>query len=218
MVGLMEKTTSKMLNRWINLVHSGQGEIDIEKDITENAAEIIAEASFGINEEHGKKVYEKLRSMQRMLFKTNRLVGVPFSKFLNPKQSYNAWKLGKEIDELLLAVIESRRRRGSQDAVQQQTDLLGLMLAGDDKKAAEERRLTTKELVDECKTFFFGGHETTALALSWTLLMLAIHPEWQSTLRAEVMEATDPSGELTSDVLSRLTKVCIYSCSTETLI
>jgi hypothetical protein len=44
--------------------------------------------------------------------------------------------------------------------------LLSLLLAGTEE--ATDRRLTTRELVGECKTFFFGGHETTALALSWT--------------------------------------------------
>nr|ACG33864.1 hypothetical protein [Zea mays] len=52
-----------------------------------------------------------------------------------------------------------------------------LLLAGTEE--ATDRRLTTRELVDECKTFFFGGHKTTPLALSWTLLMLAAHPDWQ---------------------------------------
>lgn len=207
MIGLMEETTKKMLNRWTNTVLSGQSEIDIERDVTENAAEIIAKASFGISEDNCKMVYEKLRSMQVMLFRSNRLVGVPFSRFLHMKQSYSKWKLGKEVDKLLLAVIESRRQRGSQDEVQQHTDLLGLMMAENDDKAMQEKRLTMKELISECKTFFFGGHETTALALSWSLLMLALHPEWQSTLREEVVEATK-SGELNSDVLSKLTKVC----------
>ncbi|KAK6155710.1 hypothetical protein DH2020_009958 [Rehmannia glutinosa] len=50
----------------------------------------------------------------------------------------------------------------------------------------KKRALTTKELVDECKTFFFGGHETTALALTWTLLLLGLHPEWQEELREEI--------------------------------
>jgi hypothetical protein len=40
-----------------------------------------------------------------------------------------------------------------------------MLLAG--MEEATDRRLTTRELVGECKTFF-GGHETTALALSWT--------------------------------------------------
>jgi hypothetical protein len=54
---------------------------------------------------------------------------------------------------------------------------LPLLLAGTEE--ATDRRVTTRELVDECKTFFFGGHKTTVLSLSWTLLMLTAHPDWQ---------------------------------------
>uniref|UniRef100_A0A0D3FCA2 Cytochrome P450 n=1 Tax=Oryza barthii TaxID=65489 RepID=A0A0D3FCA2_9ORYZ len=75
-----------------------------------------------------------------------------------------------------------------------------------------ERKLTTRELVDECKTFFFGGHETTALALSWTLLMLAAHPEWQAAVREEVVEVAGRSGPLDAAALGKLTKMgCVLS-------
>ncbi|GMI75521.1 cytochrome P450, family 715, subfamily A, polypeptide 1 [Hibiscus trionum] len=52
----------------------------------------------------------------------------------------------------------------------------------------EGEMLNAREVVDECKTFFFGGHETTALALTWTLLLLAMHPDWQNQLRDEITQ------------------------------
>lgn len=65
--------------------------------------------------------------------------------------------------------------------------------------------------MDECKTFFFGGHETTALALSWTLLMLAAHPDWQDALREEVERELgnkdDQGQKLDAAALGRLTKM-----------
>ncbi|WOL13315.1 cytokinin hydroxylase [Canna indica] len=63
-----------------------------------------------------------------------------------------------------------------------------------------------QELVDECKTFYFGGHETTAVALSWTLFLLAMYPRWQSAVREEVMEASNGCS-LDLDMLSKLTKM-----------
>lgn len=200
----MVESTTNMLDEWSKRVSLGHNEIEVEKDISKNGAEIIAKTSFGISEQTGKKVFEKLKAMQIMLFKSNRLVGVPFSKLLYAKQTYEAWKLGKEIDQLLLAVIESRK----ETSCNTHNDLLGLLLAGNQDNAQLERKLTSRELVDECKTFFFGGHETTALALSWTLLMLALYPEWQKTLRDEIMEVSG-GGPLDSDMLSKLTKVSI---------
>ncbi|KAG0474625.1 hypothetical protein HPP92_014311 [Vanilla planifolia] len=200
MIGMMLESTTNMLDDWSRQVASGRPEIDVEEGIIRNAAEIIAKTSFGINQENGKLVFEKLQTMQKMLFKTHRFVGVPLGRMLSPRQSYEAWKLGREIDDLLIAIINSRRENPGKQ------DLLGLLLAGNEEKAENERRLTSRDLVDECKTFFFGGHETTGLAVTWTLLLLALHPEWQTALRTEVAEVSDGQ-PLTSDMLSKLTKM-----------
>ncbi|KAI0489296.1 hypothetical protein KFK09_029138 [Dendrobium nobile] len=207
MFDMMVDSTTTMLDEWSKFMSMGIHEMDVEKDITRNAAEIIAKTSFGISEENGKKVFEKLQSMQSMLFKSNRLVGVPFSKILSPKKSYEAWMLGKEIDELLLEIINSRMERNSESS-NGEKDLLGLLLARNDYKKMKrtERKLSSRVLVDECKTFFFGGHETTALALTWTLLLLGLYPEWQKALREEIKEVS--GGEpLNSNMLTKLTKM-----------
>ncbi|KAB2596687.1 hypothetical protein D8674_032137 [Pyrus ussuriensis x Pyrus communis] len=86
---------------------------------------------------------------------------------------------------------------------QPRSNLLGLLL----KESSEEesigsavfrnKGLTTEELVDECKTFFFGGHDTTVLAITWSMLLLAMHPEWQNQLRQEIREVI---GDIEVDV------------------
>ncbi|KAL9335788.1 hypothetical protein Peur_072969 [Populus x canadensis] len=187
MSSLMVESTTKMLDKWTGLINSGNHEIDVEREITATAGEIIAKASFGISYENGSKVFEKLRAMQVTLFKSNRYVGVPFSKLISPKKTIEAKKLGNEIDALLLSIIKAHKN--SNDGCPQK-DLLGLLLQEDHVNGMSGKMLTTRQLVDECKTFFFGGHETTALALSWTLLLLAMHPEWQNKLREEIREVT----------------------------
>ncbi|KAM3223460.1 hypothetical protein ACQJBY_057051 [Aegilops geniculata] len=208
MIGVMEETTAKMLGDWSEAVaaagRSAGAVVDVERGVVRNAAEIIARASFGIGDEGGARVFEKLQAMQAILFRSNRLVGVPLARLLHLRKTYDAWKLGREIDALLLDIIDSRRRRaGGQE--KKNKDLLSLLLAGNDE-AGKKRLMTSRELVDECKTFFFGGHETTALAVSWTLLMLAAHPEWQRALRDELREVT-ADGPLDAASLAKLTKM-----------
>lgn len=79
-------------------------------------------------------------------------------------------------------------------------DLLGSLLK------AEKGEFTASEIVDECKTFFFAGVETTALALTWTFMLLAIHPEWQDTLRDEIRQVIGDS-EIEYKKLAGLKKV-----------
>ncbi|XP_066328890.1 cytokinin hydroxylase-like [Miscanthus floridulus] len=211
MIGLMQETTAKMLAEWTDAVASSAGGavVDVERGVVRNAAEIIAKASFGVaDDEAGARVFRKLQAMQAMLFQSNRLVGVPLARLLHVRKTYDAWRLGREIDALLMEIIDARRRRraaGSGDKGGK--DLLSLLLAGTEATAGAERRLTTRELVDECKTFFFGGHETTALALSWTLLMLAAHPDWQDALREEVARELGDHQNLDAAALGRLTKM-----------
>ncbi|CZT23390.1 related to isotrichodermin C-15 hydroxylase (cytochrome P-450 monooxygenase CYP65A1) [Ramularia collo-cygni] len=59
------------------------------------------------------------------------------------------------------------------------------------------------QLVDQLLTFLAAGHETTSSALTWTTYLLAIHPEIQKSLRAEIRQAipspTSPSSEEGAD-------------------
>lgn len=197
----MVESTTKMLDKWTSLLNCGCLEIDVEREIILTAGEIIAKTSFGMDYANWRQVLEKLRALQITLFKTNRYVGVPFSTILFPRQTLEAKKLGKDIDYLLFSIIEDRR---NSNAGYHQNNLLGLLL----QENHEERRktLTTRELVDECKTFFFGGHETSALALAWTMLVLAVHPEWQNQLREEITQVTG-NKEIVFSRLAKLNKV-----------
>jgi len=69
-------------------------------------------------------------------------------------------------------------------------DLLGLLLEAwtpqQQQHGNNGETLTTDEVIDECKTFFAAGQETTATLLVWAMFLLAVHPEWQHKVREEV--------------------------------
>src|SRR6516165_935210 len=51
--------------------------------------------------------------------------------------------------------------------------------------------MTDQQLRDEMATLFFTGHETTGLALTWTLFLLGEHPEAEAKLLQELEEALE---------------------------
>ncbi|HEX4179146.1 MAG TPA: cytochrome P450, partial [Rhizomicrobium sp.] len=82
--------------------------------------------------------------------------------------------------DMVAAAIEARRREISGGA----DDLLNHMLAARDPETGQQ--MTREELVHNMQFFIVAGHETTALALSWALYLLAHSDEWQERLRTEV--------------------------------
>ncbi|MBA0799801.1 hypothetical protein Gohar_010290 [Gossypium harknessii] len=98
MASLILEPATKMLERWTTLINSGKPEMDVEREISGMTGKIIARGTFGLRNEKGSEVFEKLRAMQFMLFNSNRYVGVPFSHWICPKKNLEDKKLGKEID------------------------------------------------------------------------------------------------------------------------
>ncbi|KAE8724033.1 Tripeptidyl peptidase ii [Hibiscus syriacus] len=144
MASSMVEPTTLMLNKWTTLISSGQSEIDVEREITTTAGEIIPRTSFGLSNQEGREVYEKLRAMQITLFNSNRYVGVPFSKWLFLKKTLEARKLGKEIDQLLLSIIVARNKSWDGST---QKDLLGLLMEGNHLDGGAGKSLMTREFI-----------------------------------------------------------------------
>ncbi len=84
----------------------------------------------------------------------------------------------ERLDAILYGIIRARREeRRDRD------DVLGRLIAARDEDGS---RMTDTQLRDEVATLFLAGHETTALALSFALDLLARNPDAAATLEAEV--------------------------------
>ena len=90
--------------------------------------------------------------------------------------------------------IEERRRAIAAGATGAAADLLDHMLKAEDAETG--RRMTPEELLHNMQCFIVAGHETPALALSWSLLLLAGDRQAQERGRAEARAALgdEPAG------------------------
>jgi cytochrome P450 len=87
-------------------------------------------------------------------------------------------RASKTLRQMALRVLAETRAKGAQG-----NDLLGRLLAARDPATGQS--MPDRVIVDNVITFIMAGHETTAKALTWTLYLLALFPEWQERVREE---------------------------------
>ncbi|XP_031271574.1 cytochrome P450 714A1-like [Pistacia vera] len=192
MIGLMEECTMAMVKTWeIRLIESQGGVADlmIDQDLRSLSADIISRACFGSSYSQGKNIFAKLRVMQEAMSKPSLLFGLPNLKFLPTKSNREIWRLKREVEELILKVVKDRQEESQKDTGIYGKDLLEMILesAATDTELQKSTHDTHRFIVDNCKNIYFAGYETTALAASWTLMLLALYPEWQQRVRAEIV-------------------------------
>ncbi len=87
------------------------------------------------------------------------------------------------LDQTVYSLIEQRRQSGVDS-----NDLLSLLLQVRDDEAdrPEDAVMTDRQVRDEVITLFAAGHETTAVALTWTWYLLAAHPGIQTRFHDEL--------------------------------
>ncbi len=87
------------------------------------------------------------------------------------------------LDETVYGLMEQRRQSGLDG-----NDLLSLLLNVRDDEAdnPQDAVMTDLQLRDEVITLFAAGHETSAVALTWTWYLLATHPDVQQQFQREL--------------------------------
>jgi len=87
------------------------------------------------------------------------------------------------LDAIVNRIVAQRRAEMDRGAAPRD-DLLSMLLEARDEETGEG--MTDRQLRDELVTLFLAGHETTAIALTWTFHLLAQNPGAETKLQAEV--------------------------------
>ena len=162
--------TDLMLNNW----QIGETR-DIHHEMSCLTAKIIVRAMFGVDatEMAEEIVWAVDKIMQQYAHQAETFYLLP--TWLPIRGNWQANRAKKRLDEIVYSIVEQRKQ-------QTKDDLLSTMLNVRD----EGGRLSSKELRDEVTTLLLAGYDTTANALSWTLMLLAQNPEVEAKLTAEV--------------------------------
>lgn len=121
------------------------------------------------------------------------------SKFFKTKDEVKSEMLEKEMRDCVIELIKKREEKvmnGEEDSFG--SDFFGVLIRAH-HDADEKQRISVDDMVDECKTFYVAGQETTNILLGWTVLLLAVHSDWQEKARKEVLnlfgrEKPNPDG------------------------
>jgi cytochrome P450 len=172
--GIMVEHASRLVAQW----RDGDTR-DVHKDMMRLTLEIVAETLFGAQVgDHAEAVGHALEAVLDVA--TDPLeVFFPVLRRLPTRGRRRFDRAVAKLDEIIYGVVEQRRRSGAG----QTNDLLSMLLHARDEDGS---RMSDKQLRDECMTLFLAGHETTALNLSWTWLLLSQRPEVATKLTREI--------------------------------
>ncbi|KAK3127816.1 hypothetical protein QOZ80_7AG0578770 [Eleusine coracana subsp. coracana] len=216
MTGTMSHCARSMISEWESQLmgtKNTQVEVELGSRFEELTADVISHTAFGSSYVEGKKVFLAQRELQYLAFSTVFNVQVPGFRFLPTEKNLKTRRLDAQVRGMLMDIIKTRLAH--KDTHGYGHDLLGLMLEACAPEHGDTPVLSMDEIIDECKTFFFAGHDTTSHLLTWTSFLLSTHPEWQERLREEVRrECGGGDAVPTGDVLNRLKLVNMFLLET----
>jgi cytochrome P450 len=162
---------------------------DISKEMMRLTLDIAARTLFGADASAAAgNVSSALQFLQEsFLVRFSRLLPMPI--WVPTLRNLRLRRAVRQLDDIIYGFIRQRRQSS-----EHRGDLLSILLHASDED--DGSRMTDKQVRDEAMTLFLAGHETTALALSWTWYLLATHPEAEQRLADEVRAVLGDSDRL----------------------
>ncbi|XP_059076382.1 cytochrome P450 734A6-like [Cryptomeria japonica] len=190
MVCCMVESTVNMLQKWEKAVKNDEKEVDVAEEFKALTSDVIARTAFGSSYLQGKHIFDLLAQQMSLACQDSVKLMVPGYRFLPFKRNRQRWRLNREIKRALKELITNREKAGPNTTQGYGNDLLGSMMNTIQEMRSSESNqgLTIEEIIAECKTFFIAGQETTSNYLTFAIVLLAMHPDWQDQARSEVQQ------------------------------
>ncbi|CAL1713683.1 unnamed protein product [Somion occarium] len=140
------------------------------------------------------------------------IVYVPYHDYLFPDQATRTIQRCREVIERVAGQLIQEKKRKIAEAEKKGStyegrDLLTLLLKSNQAvDLPPSQRISDEDILNNINTFMFAGSDTTSLSITWTLVLLAMHPDIQTKLRSEcraILPST-PLSDLTQEEIERL--------------
>jgi cytochrome P450 len=176
---IMTRAAEELLAEW-EKVPQGTS-IDVSTAMMEVTLNIISRTMFSndsddivaiMSRSAGRYQAEMRPNIMDMLGLPRWLAGLP--------RAHVAKRTLREFDRVIDRLIQERTR----EPASHPQDLLARLIAARDEQTGGG--MTAQEVRDHVITIFLAGHETTAMAMTWTWFLLSQHPVVEAKLHAEL--------------------------------
>jgi cytochrome P450 len=176
---IMTETAEKLAAEWRDLADGA--EVDVANAMMRATLTIISRTMFSSDSDEIVDVIERNAGRYQAEIRPglSDMLELPMwlSRLIDGKRSGAAFS---EFDRIIDRLMGAREHAGAA----QPKDLLARLIAARDAETGGG--MTTQEVRNEVITIFMAGHETTALALTWTWYLLSQHPAVEAKLHAEL--------------------------------
>ncbi|MEM8953363.1 MAG: cytochrome P450, partial [Verrucomicrobiota bacterium] len=156
---------------------------DVHHELEELTRDLICEAMFGSSMMNdAKRVGLAVQNLNAHFHQLT----LPFQEIWRHLPLPGVHEINESVrilDETIIKLVAQGRESGKYEG-----DVLSMLLAAQDTEG-DTPSLNNAEVRDQVATLFFAGHETVCSALTWTLYLLARHPEIQQAVREEIEQS-----------------------------
>ncbi len=174
----MARCATDLADEWANYAGNGKP-IDVLNEMMHLTLRIVSITL--LSEDTSARADEVGRAITELLHSANERMTRVFDPPMQlPTRENRRFKENlRTLDSVVLSVIAERRKKPRETG-----DLLSLFMDIRDEETGE--RMDDQQLRDEVMTVYIAGHETTANALTWTLMLLSKHPAEARAVREEL--------------------------------
>ena len=169
---IMTDHAERMLAAW-----SDGDTRDIHQEMMQLTLRIVVRALFNVEAEEIGKISSAMNILMRNSTGIRMLIP-PLFRHLPTPAMIEFRRAIRQLDDTVYRIIAAHRANQDDSG-----DLLSMLMQARDEDGG---CMSDKQLRDEVLTFLLAGHETTALALSWTWHLLGQNPGAEARLREEL--------------------------------
>lgn len=185
----MTSSAADLSARWRTWVDQGRSVVDVPEQMSRLTLTIVADALFGTRVDEDADTFNE--SLAAVMEWFSQAISMPMPRLMMLGRRGRAVRDAVDrLDEVIARVVADRRTQIA--AGKHRADMLGLLLEAEDEDGGPG--LSDDEIRDEAMTMILAGHETTAMALTWTWRHLSMNPAAAEWLRVELDAVGDEIG------------------------